>query len=233
MQVLEALTGFEWNLRIAERSLIVEVPEKSIADQLLDTYTSDLATAAVRFGREDIRLRWSRRRGGEHRIPATWAACYKFDNFSTGQTTMTQSISPDDNYVWFGGTVVYTESLEYHLNQMRETTTPMGLILPGDRTIQVGLNPASIRLFGLSRIEQGVRRDTTDDWFEPDLEIKRQKIRDSGDEPIEILARIKIGTQGWRLMRNTYQFIENRTLLIAQGQTESEVVATPELLLVA
>lgn len=231
--------GVEWSLRISKESFIVELQamtverSRSVADELVDVCTDFLALSAAKLNLRDARVRWSRRKGHEHRIPAIWASASpgQLKKRQLGGTmSFSQTQSTTERFIWFGGTVIITESLEYELRGMMETETPMGLILP-DRNIQIGLNPASVRLFGLSQIEEGVQRDTSSDWFPEDLQRKHQAIRDAGDGPFEILARIRT-KNGWLLMRNQYRFIENRSLLIATGVRESDLVPTPEALVV-
>jgi hypothetical protein len=209
-------------------------PNRKLANILWRDRGEELAYAGFRFHRKLVRIFWSLKDTDKPiSIRPRPEKTLQLGNFS-----MSQIITPDKS-LWFGGDVILTESLEYHLKAIRESNKSMGIIQPKHKdgilkTIQLGINPASIQMFQFNAssfddFQEAVRRDTSGDWFPDDLDRKRQLFRDAGDEPFNMRARIKTKT-GWILIEATYQYIENRTLAIATAKQQGEVVARPELL---
>lgn len=107
---------------------------------------------------------------------------------------------------------------------LTEDDKPRGIITSDN--IQVWINPAAKRLFQLANISDGIGRDTTKDWYAPDLEQKNRLIQQTSDgDGFEISGHIKIGDQ-WKLMTTNYirvgEFLTAATL-------DTATVNTPNL----
>lgn len=161
------------------------------------------------------------------------------ENAMTQSQLSTTPATDREDFIWFGGMIV--PELDYSLKLMRDSAEPMGLVLPfqGEgilKTLQLGINASSVKLFGFDQhsfedMRAAVQRDTSGDWFEEDLELKRQLFRDAGNQ-FEQTARIKT-KDGWFLMWFGWERISGSDCVIGRGRKESEVVQSPELLVAA
>jgi hypothetical protein len=163
---------------------------------------------------------------------------------SSGEKTMTSSSlslkeNPPEGFVWFGGIIV--PSIRSILSGMEEADQPTGLVEPVEfngtfKTIQWGINHASVNLFGFNAMSmddmrEAIQRDTSGDWHPEDLYRKQQLYKNAGSS-FEQVARIRTKA-GWMLVRFHSERTGVRNLVLSRGQQESDVVANPDLLLVA
>jgi hypothetical protein len=230
-------TGVDWNLKISRQSLVIEIKEKKaiaqqVADDLLENCLDFLAQSAANLHLEDTRIRWSKKQGHEHRIPA-----FLSDSKFKGEYCMSLSAQNPNSSIWFGG--IYSPELRPFLDRMGESDKPTGLVLPvisGNsviRTIQWGINRASIELFGFDSMsvedmQAAIQRDTTGDWFAPDLEEKRRLYENAGTE-FEQVARIRTKA-GWIKVHFQCERIDVGNLVLSRGRQVSEVAEAPDLL---
>jgi|GEM_PF-2667477 hypothetical protein len=146
---------------------------------------------------------------------------------------------PPKGFVWFGGVIV--PAINSILQEMEDAEKPTGLLEPihiygrGLETIQLGINAASVKLFGFDAMstddmKAAIQRNTSKDWYPDDLEKKRQLYRDAGSE-FEQVARIRTKA-GWMLVRFWSRHTGFGNLVLSQGEQASEVVASPDLILV-
>jgi hypothetical protein len=153
---------------------------------------------------------------------------------------------PSKPFVWLGGQFDRTETLEYQIDRMRESEEPMGLVLPyttnngelnnGElKTIQLGINKASVQMFGFNEksvedMRTAIMRDTSDDWHPDDLLYKREQFLYVGSKCFEQVARIKMSWGWWVLIRFSWERVEGTNLVIGQAKVESDPVERVELL---
>ena len=128
--------------------------------------------------------------------------------------------------IWMGGRVEMSRPLYNALGEMIDSDQPQGLVTTDH--IQVWLNPAAVRLFNLTSIEQAVPRDTSKDWLASDLERKRQMVRDAqNDCTFEIDYTTCIGDGTWKKLVNRYRLIDNRYLV--GMNISSEIIERPQI----
>jgi hypothetical protein len=182
--------------------------------------------------------------------PGSKTGSYKFVTTTehekrTGDNTMTSNLlspnqDPPEGFIWFGGIIV--PAIKSILKEMEDAEEPTGLVEPveveggGFKTIQWGINRASVNLFGFDALSmddmrEAIQRDTSGDWHPDDLERKRQLYRDEGSK-FEQVARIRTKA-GWMLVQFSSRRTGFRNLVLSRGEQASEVVASPDLILVA
>ncbi len=178
--------------------------------------------------------------GKKNGFPVFAAAALNEDHLH--ETTMTNHsllsfTQAPDNFVWFGG--IHTPDLRPHIAQMEDSDQPMGLVQPHIdggviKTIQWGINRASINLFNFDALSPedmraAIQRDTSGDWYPDDLEEKRSLYQQASSN-FEQVARIQT-KNGWMLVRFHTQRLDFGNLFICQGQQESDLVQSPDLLM--
>lgn len=232
-------TGVQWDLKVSRQSLVIEIKEKAtiaqkVADDLLDNCIDFLADSAANLHLEDTRIRWSKKRGDEHRVPALWSSSSKHNQEDYYMTSFTQS---PDRFVWFGGIIV--PELRPVLAKMEDSDEPTGLVQPVTsddsviKTVQWGINKASVDLFGFNAMSMedmkaAIQRDTSGDWYPEDLERKRQ-LYHQADSRFEQAARIRTKA-GWMLVHFRCERTGVGELVLSRGKQESDIVERPELL---
>jgi hypothetical protein len=232
-------TGVQWDLKVSRQSLVIEINEKTaiaqkVADELLDHCIDFLADSAANLRLEDARIRWSKKRGHEHRVPALWSDSNKHNQ----EDYMTSFKQTPDRFVWFGGIIV--PELRSILARMEDSDEPTGLVQPiknGEsviRTVQWGINKASVDLFGFNAMSMedmraAIQRDTSGDWYPEDLARKRQ-LYSQADSRFEQVARIRT-KEGWMLVHFQCERTDIGELVLSRGKKESDVVERPELLM--
>lgn len=231
-------TGVQWDLKVSQRSLVIEIKERhaiaqKVADDLLENCLDFLAQSAANLRLEDARIRWSKKRGHEHRVPAVWSNC----KHSQEEYYMTSFTQNPDRFVWFGGIIL--PELRPILSRMEDSEEPTGLVQPvmdGDsviKTIQWGINKASVDLFNFNAMsmedmKSAIQRDTSGDWYPEDLDRKRQLYQQSGTH-FEQTARIRTKT-GWMKVHFQCERIGVGDLVLSRGRQVSEMAENPELL---
>lgn len=128
------------------------------------------------------------------------------------------------DFLWMGGRIKLTRNLYNAIGEMLDADKPMGLVSAKD-SMQLWVNPAAVELFKLPSIEQATPRDTSKDWYAPDLELKRRMIRDAGENPFEISYRTQICDRTWKRLTNRYRLIDN--LYLIGSSISSEIIAPP------
>lgn len=140
----------------------------------------------------------------------------------------TMSNNQKTDFIWMGGRIKLTRNLHGAIGEMLDADKPMGLV-SAKNSIQLWVNPAAVELFKLPSIEQAAPRDTSKDWYPPDLEEKRRLIRDAGENPFEISYRTQICDGTWKRLTNRYRLIDN--LYLIGSSISSEIIAPPELII--
>jgi PAS domain-containing protein len=138
--------------------------------------------------------------------------------------TMNSNVNAPDK-IWMGGRVEMTRSLYNALGEMIDSDQPQGLVTTDN--IQVWLNPAAVRLFKLTSMEEAVPRDTSRDWLPVDLERKRQKVRDAGESAFEIDYATCVGDGSWKKLVNRYRLVDNKYLV--GMNVSSEIIERPQI----
>lgn len=224
------------------RKLVVSAATKERACQIVQTQEiyDRVAVLVRQAGCEMAQICFPGMKKGFRILAAALDSLEEITTMTSNQSVPIED-SRRDRYVWFGG--VITEPLDYHLKRMRDASEPMGLVQPIIqngilKTIQLGINPASIRLFqfdalSMNDMQSAIQRDTTDDWYPEDLDLKRQLFQQAG-ETFEQVARIRTKT-GWMRMWFGWERIDiadGSYLAIGRGRQESDIVASPDLLFV-
>lgn len=148
------------------------------------------------------------------------------DSYKSG-AIMTHNSSSLPTFPWIGGRVEMTPTLYTALGEMMQSEDPMGLVV-AETNIQIWVNPAAVKLFGLTSMEEAIPRDTTKDWLPRDLERKRQKVRDAEEgkaKAFEIDYSTRIGDGSWKRLVNRYQLVDN-LYLIGRNIAE-EIIEVP------
>jgi PAS domain-containing protein len=127
--------------------------------------------------------------------------------------------------IWMGGYVEMSRPLYNALGEMIDSDQPQGLVTTDN--IQVWLNPAAVRLFKLTSMEDAVPRDTSRDWLPVDLERKRQMVRDAGESAFEIDYATCVGDGSWKKLVNRYRLVDNKYLV--GMNVSSEIIERPQI----
>ncbi len=157
--------------------------------------------------------------------PITFLACETGQIIAQSRNSNMTSNLYAPGKIWMGGRVEMSRPLYNALGEMIDSDQPQGLVTTDN--IQVWLNPAAVRLFKLTSMEEAVPRDTSRDWLPVDLERKRQMVRDAGDSPFEIDYSTSIGDGTWKKLINQYRLVDNRYLV--GMNISSEIIERPEL----
>lgn len=222
-----------------ENKLVLEGLSKPAAQKLIKTpgVCDRIALLVKKAGLDIACIRYPGSRNG-FRVFACAAPPDETEQFNQEvfMTSLSNTQVPD-HFVWFGG--IIDEPTDHCIKRMRESDEPMGLVLPVQengivKTIQLGINKASIDLFqfndkSIEDMRSAIQRDTSGDWYGEDLGVKQQLFRDAGTS-FEQSARIRTKL-GWILMWFGWERVEGSSLVIGRGRQQSDVVDSPDRLL--
>lgn len=191
----------------------------------------------IRSGLKKALLYYPGCQGRPYIFDGTFASFFSDKSKEETMNSVLEQLPPPEGFVWFGGVIV--PAIRLVLEQMENSEEPTGLVEPeiGEdgilRTIQWGINRASVDLFGFNALskedmQSAIQRDTTSDWYPADLEAKR-RLYNGEDSFFEQTARIKTKI-GWMLVHFKCQRTGIKNLVLSRGRQESEIVERPELL---
>lgn len=225
------------------RQIWVRVYAKDLAEavRLYDSRRQVFASKCWEWALGKLHIFWSREEKGIAIHPSNPGNSQSGKDSNMIQNQATENIVQTPNQsIWFGG--VYSSELRPFLDRMGDSEEPTGLVLPvvgGDsiiRTVQWGINRASIDLFGFNSMsikdmQSAIQRDTSGDWFGPDLEEKRRLYENAGSR-FEQTARIRTKA-GWMKVHFQCERIDVGNLVLSRGRQVSEMAERPELLTLA
>lgn len=221
------------------RHIWVRVYAKDLVEaiQLYDSRKQVFAAKCWEWALGKLHIFWSREEKGIAIRPSS-PGSQSGANFNMVQNQPTENIiQTPEQFVWFGG--IINPSLKPFLDRMENSDEPTGLVQPtlNDegviKTIQWGINRASVDLFGFNALSMedmrsAIQRDTSGDWFGPDLEEKR-RLYQQADTRFEQTARIKTKA-GWIKVHFQCERIGVGNLVLSRGRQVSEMAERPELL---
>ncbi len=255
MSISQILREKRWQLKLGKSSLVVEVDSKEIADLIVDTCCDELAVSAANLSRGHTCVRWSRKKGYEHKIPALWAGdstTIKYTPFISEVKEMSKKTpivtTPG---IELGALRLSMPILKVFEGFMADPAIKGGLVriadLSGDEVRflderQVALTEASAELIVNSSLEEAVTRQRSSYWHPDYLRKMNEQLYAYLDEikkglkkPEEIAfdfcwLGVSLDRSSWRQFTNRYGLVvDDRGIAYQVSQNLRVESAEPQL----